>query len=272
MYQSLAFVIPILSLLGVQLRILPVNPNTILLPPTTLQISRHILPPLHPLIQLKHLPIRPALPHPSHRHWERKADPIHTLPKHQIRIRQLPPIKPLPASARLALQHALKVVEELRQPVGNVVGGLSFRFLLLLLVVRGRGDGVVRVVRFVAEPVQGCERELVDVVDGVLVACGAREAELRREVEEDVGRLAEEEVAVPERWWCERGWVCRVSFVLVGYEGCEGAHAILSVLVAGVGVGGLGRFETEADVFAATGDGGPVWIVKFGLVLHVQGV
>lgn len=237
---------------------MPVNPHTILQPPTTLQIRRNILPPLHPLTQPKHLPVLPTLPHPPHRHRKRKADPIHALPEHQIRIRQLPPIEPLPALTGLALQHALEVAEEFGKTVRGVVGGFPLGFLLLLLVVRGYGDRVVRVVRFVTQPIQRRQRQLVDVVGGVPIALGPREAELRAQVEEDVGRLAEEQVAVPERR--RRQWrrVGRVAFVLVGDEGCEGAHAGFRVGVAGVLVGGLGFFEAEADVFAAAGDGGPV--------------
>ena len=63
---------------------------------------------------------------------------------------------------------------------------------------------------------------------------------------------------MPERWWCERRRVRGVALVGVGDEGLEGFHAGFWVRVAGVGVGGLGLFEAEADVFAAAGDGGPV--------------
>lgn len=180
---------------------MPVNPHPVLLPPAAVQIRRNVLPRLDPLVQLKHLGVLPTLPHAPHRHRERKEEPVQALPEHQIRIRQSPPVQPpRPAApdlrARPAVQHALKVAEELRETVGGVVGGFSLRFGLLLFVVGGYGDGVVRVVRFVAQSVQGGERELVDVVHGVLVRAGAAQVQPRSEVEEDVGRLADAYVAV----------------------------------------------------------------------------
>ncbi len=114
------------------------------------------------------------------------------------------------------------------------------------------------IVRFIAQPVERRQRQLIDVVDSILVAGGPRETELGAQVEEDVGRLAQEEVAVPQRWGGERGWVRGVAGVGGGYEGSEGGGAGLGVGVAGVEVGGLGLFEAEADVFAAAREGGPV--------------
>ncbi len=116
----------------------------------------------------------------------------------------------------------------------------------------------MRVVRFVAEAVEGGERELVDAVDGVCVVGRAGEAEFRREVEEDVGRLAEEEVAVAEDGRGEGGRVRGGAGGGVGDEGFEERHVGFGVCVAEVEVGGVGFFEAEADVLAATGDGGPV--------------
>lgn len=115
---------------------------------------------------------------------------------------------------------------------------------------------MVRIVRFVAESIQGGERELVDVVDCIFVARGTREAEFGAEVEEYVGGLAEEEVAVSEDGRGEVRWVWAGAGV--GDEGFEGWHAGLGGGVTGVRVGGLGRFEAEADVLAAAGEGGPV--------------
>lgn len=199
---------------------MPVDPHTILLPPPTLQIRRNILPPLHPLTQPKHPPILPPLPHLLHRHRKRKADPIHALPKHQIRIRQLSPIEPLPAAARFTPQHTLEVAEELGKPIGYIVGGFPLRLLLLILVIRARGHRVVRVVRFVAQPVQRRQRELVHVVHRVPVPVpGSRQAQLRAEVEEDVGRLAEQEGAVPEGRRGQRRRVRGVAVVGAGDEG-----------------------------------------------------
>lgn len=156
---------------------MPIDPIPEPHPPPTLQISLDVLPPLDPLIQLKHLLVLPPGPQPRHRHRKREPDPVHALPQHQIRIRQHPPVEPLPAPTRLAPQHALKVAEEFRQAGREEVGGFALRFRLLLLVVRTRGDRVVRVVGFVAEAVEGGERELVDAIKGFGVVFGACEAE-----------------------------------------------------------------------------------------------
>lgn len=237
---------------------MPPDPIPILQPPPTLQISPHILPPLHPLIQPKHPGIPPTLPQPPYRHRKRITNPIHTLPQHQIRIRQLTPVQPLPALARLAPEHALEVSEELGQAVREVVRRLALRLLFLVFVVLLDGDGMVRVVRLVAEAIQRRQRELVETVDRIRVVRGTREAELRRQVQEDVGQLVDDQVAVSEDGRRERGRVRGGAGVLVRDEGREGAHAGFGVRVTGVRVGGAGLFEAEADGFAAAGEGGPV--------------
>lgn len=118
--------------------------------------------------------------------------------------------------------------------------------------------------RFVAETVERRQRELVHVIYSVgigifvVVDARAREPELRRQIQEYVWRLAEEEVAVAEDGRGEGGRVGGVAGVGGGDEGCEGFHAGFLVEVAGVRVGGAGFFEAEADEFAAAGDGGPV--------------
>ena len=94
--------------------------------------------------------------------------------------------------------------------------------------------------------------EAVRVVSGV-----GHEPEPRTEVEEDIRGLGEHEGAVPENGRRERGRVVR------GAEGGGGRCVFLDGgdrggRVGEVGVGGSGRFEGEADVFGAAGDGGPV--------------
>lgn len=56
----------------------------------------------------------------------------------------------------------------------------------------------------------------------------------------------------------ERGRVIGRAGIFGRDEGFEGPHAGFRVRVAGVGVGCVGRFEAEADGFAAAGEGGPV--------------
>ena len=117
--------------------------------------------------------------------------------------------------------------------------------------------------RSVREPLQCRQDELVEMVDGVAVARGAREPEPRGEVEQDVGGLGQQEAAVPEdrgrqrrRRRRQRGGRGRGD---EGPERRQVSRVAGGAVVADVGVGGAGRFEQEADEFAPARDGGPLF-------------
>ena len=177
------------------------------------------------------------------------------LEQHQIGIRQLPAIQPRPAPALLPLQHILEMRKELRKPVPGVLFRLPLALLLLVLVAQHRRDGVVRVVRLVRQAVQDGQRQAVDVVEARPL--GGREPVAGRDVLEDVGRLADGEVAVAEDGRREEG---RVDFAAEVVRGPD--LDVLDGFVGGgdglVCVGYSGLLEGEADELAAAGDAGPV--------------
>src|SRR6267378_968653 len=94
-------------------------------------------------------------------------------------------------AASFAPEHPLEVAEEFRQALGGEVRGAALRFGLLVLVVEGAPDRVVRVVRF-DQPVGHRELELVRPEAGFLAF--RHQAVARGEPEEDVRRLRDHEL------------------------------------------------------------------------------
>src|SRR5437773_1090824 len=79
------------------------------------------------------------------------------LEKRQVRIGKGPAEEP---AVSLPRQHPLEVAEEFRQPLGGEVRGAALRFGLLVLVVEGAPDRVMRIVHC-DQPVGDGELELV---------------------------------------------------------------------------------------------------------------
>lgn len=129
--------------------------------------------------------------------------------------------------------------------------------VFLVLVVLADGNGMVGLVRFVGEAIQRRQGQLIDAVDCVCVV-GGDEAESGAEVEEDVGELAEVEVAVLEDWRCEMRGAEGRGVGRGGNEGHEGFHSRVRVGVGDVGVGGRACFEAKTDGLGAARDSRPV--------------
>lgn len=165
----------------------------------------------------------------------------------------------------VALQHTLKVLEELWDADLPKVLCAPKRLLLLVLVVQRPRDRVVHVVALIAQVERG-ERELAHdrtlllrllalfVAQAVLedtAALLARELEARREVVQDRGRLREK-AARGElkggrrevRWVPDLGRVCDRP-----EEGGRRAH---------LGVGLARILEREPHVLAASGNAAPL--------------
>lgn len=181
----------------------------------------------------------------------------------QVRIRETAPIQPGPLPAGLALEDPLEVAEELGQAVRDVVLAAAQGLVLLVLVEEADGNGVMAVVDLAREAVEGREHERVEAVDGVLVdiVLGlGREPQAGSQVHEDVGRLAQDQVAVPQEGRRQVRRVRLVAHVLLADHGHDrlGAAAVLGRLLRRVGVLGPGFLEEEAHVLAAAGDPGPV--------------
>src|SRR2546425_1241225 len=94
---------------------------------------------------------------PLHRAGKSIAQAGDHLEERQVRIGKRLAEKP---SAFFARQHALEVAEEFRQALGGEVRGAALRFGLLVLVVEGAPDRVMRIVHF-DQPVGDGELELV---------------------------------------------------------------------------------------------------------------
>ena len=88
------------------------------------------------------------------------------------------------------IEHALEVVEELRQPMLEETGGLPRRVCLLVLVTKVHRDRVMRVVDL-ADQVGDRQLQLVGTEATRLV--GRNEAQARAEVEQDVRDLRDDE-------------------------------------------------------------------------------
>lgn len=113
---------------------------------------------------------------------------------------------------------------------------------------------MVGVVDLVDEAVVEGQDDLVEVKGGVEAI--SRQAQLGGEILQDVGHLAEDEVAVAEEGRCQEGGV---AWLVVGHD----ANDLLDGLVGagglgGVGVGHAGLFEEKADELTTAGETGPV--------------
>ena len=234
---------------------MPPNATAISQPPLTLQIRLHIVQPLNPLIQIPNPSILAPLSQFLDRIRERKADAVQPLEQHQIRIGQLAAVQVF--ASLVLLQHLFEMTQEFGEAVVCVIVRSLDGGVFLVLVVVANGNGMVGLVRFVGEAIQRRQGQLIDAVDCVGVV-GGDEAESGAEVEEDVGELAEVEVAVLEDWRREMrdfgGWGVGGG----GDEGHEGFHSRVRVGVGDVGVGGRACFEAKTDRLGAAGDGRPV--------------
>ena len=193
----------------------------------------------------------------------RREEIITHMEQNQVRVRQTAAVQPRPLSAGLALEDPLEVTEELGQAVLDIILGSAQRLVLLILVVEAHCDGVVAVVDLVRESIERCKHQGVEPINAVhvVVVRGGRQAQARREVHEDVGGLAEDQVAVAQDG---RGQDGRVADVVAHVGRVDqrqnglGAAALLVRLQRLVRVRGAGLLEQQADVLAAAGDPGPV--------------
>lgn len=282
--------------LTIQLRIPPEHTHAVLEPPPALQVlAQHA--PLQPLVEAAQQRLHTRLAAPRrHLPWKRVQQPVQQLPDGEIRDGQRVPNEVAPAAGGVALQDAGKVAEVLGQAGGAEVGSLAAGLGALVLVVGADGDGMVGVVGLVVG-VEGGEDE------GVGVPAGGRvwgvEAELRGEVEEDVGGLGNQEGVVDaEAGGGEGGGVGGGDGRGGGGDGGLDGGVAGGGVVGDVGVGGLGCFEAggglgegtgkgeggngrEADVLAAARDGrvieefvggmvGSGWVGHGGMVFKVH--
>jgi len=97
---------------------------------------------------------------------------------------------------RVVLQHALKVVQELRQARRHEVGGAPSRFGLLLLVVQAAADRMVGVVDFRDQVGDG---ELKLVSPASCGRTGGSKVQPRAEILQNVGRLPDQLPSGPEK-------------------------------------------------------------------------
>lgn len=80
--------------------------------------------------------------------------------------------------------------------------GFSLALRYLILVVQSGRDRVVAVVRLVAKPVERSECQRVDPIYVIVATvAGGDEAQSRSQVQQDIGCLIDDEVAVFEDWW-----------------------------------------------------------------------
>lgn len=119
----------------------------------------------------------------------------------------------------------------------------------------------------IAQPIQRRQRQRINPVQPARVLGRVRREgppQAGAEVQQDVGRLADDDVAVLQDWRCEGR---RVDAVVGGFALDEGEDFVHAAVGEGcVGVVGAGLFQGEADVLAAAGDAGPVdeLILVFG--------
>src|SRR5713101_6938077 len=130
---------------------------------------------------------------PLHRAGKSIAQAGDHLEERQVRVGEKLAEKP---SASFAHQHPLEVAEEFRQPLGGEVRGAALRFRLLVLVVEGAPDRVMRIVHF-DQPVGDGELELVRPEPRRLafryepVARGEPKQDVRRLCDYQLSRLQE---------------------------------------------------------------------------------
>jgi hypothetical protein len=143
--------------------------------------------------------------------------------------------------------HALEVAHEFRYPVVDEIMGANLGGVHLVLVVEVRGKRVMSVMDFGHHI---GDRQLQPVRDVAQVFVGGREAELRAEVEQDVGGLRYEQIAVAQERRCE--W--RAGFALAFHDGqhCTRSLTLRFVAARHFDVVRARFFECEPHEFPAT--------------------
>src|SRR5712691_1028587 len=184
---------------------------------------------------------------PLHRPGKSIAQTSDHLEKRNVRVGKRLAEEP---AASFAREHSLEVAEEFRQALGGEVRGAAPGFGLLVLVVEGAPDRVVRVVRF-DQPVGDGELELVCPEPARFDR--GNEPEARSEKEQDIRGLRDHQLPRPE----ERRREGRALLRFASQELHQRRHALLrksrDVYVVGT------RFlESKSDEFSAALDRGPV--------------
>lgn len=82
------------------------------------------------------------------------------------------------------------MAQEVRQPLIDETLRPPLRLGLLLLVVQHGPDGMMRLMHLVRQAVQDGQHQRIEVIDAI--ALRRSQAQLRREVEQDVGRLIDD--------------------------------------------------------------------------------
>src|SRR6267143_4764095 len=195
---------------------------------------------------------------PLHRPGKSIAQTRDHLEKRKVRVGKRLAEEP---AASFAPEHPLEVAEEFRQALGGEVRGAALRFGLLVLVVEGAPDRVVRVVRF-DQPVGDGELELVRPDPGCLAF--RHEAVARREPEEDVRSLRDHQLPRFQKWRSER----QTSVGFAFHEAHQRRNAALRQ-PRDVHVVGARYFQCEPHEFSAALDRGPVIeLVAHGVLLQ----
>jgi hypothetical protein len=159
----------------------------------------------------------------------------------------------------LGLQDALEVSQELGQASLGVVGRLALGLVLLVLVVQTRRDRVMRVVNLITQSIQSGEGKLIDVINPIaFIVERGRKSKVLAEIEQNVGGLADDQIAVSQKRRRASGSVeviansvCTNQASQLGDDGPLVGHGEVFVLDAGF-------FETETDVLAPARDSRPV--------------
>src|SRR5206468_2303738 len=194
---------------------------------------------------------------PLHRAGKSIAQAGDHLEERQVRIGKRLAEKP---SAFFARQHALEVAEEFRQALGGEVRGAALRFGLLVLVVEGAPDRVMRIVHF-DQPVGDGELELVRPETRRLAL--RREAVARGEPQEDVRRLCDHQVPRFQKRRSER----QASFGFAFQEARQRRDAALR-RSRDIDVAGARFLQREPHEFPAALYRGPVIEFVAHGVLH----
>lgn len=186
------------------------------------------------------------------------------LEEEQIDICKGLAVDPRPVSTRLGVEQSLNVAEKLGGALVDKHLGALLGLVLLVLVELRRGDRVMSVMHLIGESIEDRQSRLVEVVKRGL-GRRRRQAELGREIDEDVGRLADDDIAVPEGGRGEHRRIIVVTDAL----GVDEGHDLGDSLLADSGVilvGDAGVLEQQSDELAAAGDAGPVDELVLGVV------
>src|SRR5467141_2448802 len=184
---------------------------------------------------------------PLHRPGKSIAQTRDHLEKRNVRVGKRLAEEP---AASFAPEHPLEVAEEFRQALGGEVRGAALRFGLLVLVVEGAPDRVMRIVNF-DKPVADRELELVRPDPGCLAF--RHEAVARREPEEDVRGLRDHQVSRFQERRCEGRALLRFA----SQELHQRRHALLGKS-RDVQVIGTRFLESKSDEFSTALYRGPV--------------